>query len=81
MCISKNKTDKRKGKIKAKTIKEKKTKEKYVHSIQRVFIKQNIFSELGHSLDRCQVAPLDSAIWKELGPSFSAIKNGPSHKF
>jgi hypothetical protein len=58
--FKKIKTDKYKGKVKTKTVKEKKTKEKYLHSIQRVVIKRNIFLELGHSPDRCQAVPLDS---------------------
>jgi hypothetical protein len=37
--FQKAKIVKRKGKIKTKTAKEKKTKEKYLHSIHRVFIK------------------------------------------
>ena len=53
-----------KEKFKTKTTKENKRKEKYVHSIQRVVIRRNIFSELGHSPDRCQAALLDSTIEK-----------------
>jgi hypothetical protein len=55
-------------KIKTKTVQEKQTKEKYIHSIKRVVIKRKIFSELGHSLDRCQAIPLDFAIGKSWDP-------------
>jgi hypothetical protein len=63
-----------KEKLKAKTTKEKQTKVEYVHSIQRVVIKQNIFSELGHSPDRCQDALLDSAIRKSWDPTSQQLK-------
>ena len=64
MYFQKEKTDKRKGKNQNQTIKEKQTKEKYLHSIQRVVIKRNAFSKLGHSPDRCLDVPLDSVIRK-----------------
>jgi hypothetical protein len=63
-----------KEKSKTKTTKKKKRKEKYVHSIQRVVIKKNIFSELGHSPDRCQAALLDSAIGKRWDPTSHQLK-------
>jgi hypothetical protein len=75
VCVfSKTKTDKRKGEIKTKTVKKKKTKEKYVHSIQRVVIKQNIYSGLGHSPDRCQAALPDSATGKSWDPISQQLK-------
>ena len=62
------------GKIQNKTVKKKKTKEKYLHSIHRVVIKRNIFSELGHSSDRCLAVPLDSVIGKSWDPISQQLK-------
>ena len=64
MCISKVKTNKRKGEIKTTTTKEneKQKKEKYLHSVHKVVIKRNTSLELGHSPDRCLDVPLDSVI-------------------
>ena len=64
MCISKAKIGKHRGEIKTKTAKEneKKTKEKYLHSVHRVVLKKNTFLELGHSPDRCLAVPLDFVI-------------------
>ena len=75
VCVfPKAKTDKRKGKIKTKTTKENQTKEKYLHSIHRVVIKRNIFSELVHSPDRCLAVPLDSVIEKSCDPISQQLK-------
>jgi hypothetical protein len=75
VCVfPKAQTDKRKREIKTKTAKGKQTKAKYVHNIQRVVIRQNIFSGLGHSPDRCQAALLDSAIGKSWDPTSQQLK-------
>jgi hypothetical protein len=65
VCISFKKQKKQADQFKSKPkqkANERCKQKKYLHNIQGQFIKQSIFSGLGHSPDRCQAALQDSVI-------------------